>query len=149
MRVFSNVVYMTTRSARGLDHRLHQGRARVRRSLRQKLGVRVRAVRLSLVVAELGRRLLPRRHPGPDGDGAHDGLEVEETQPPGRGEGLERVGEGWLDDEAMLGHRFELAALLHVEPFARRQIAHPLDTALEVGRGPFWAHAAQLHDVVG
>jgi len=47
---------------------------------REERGVRVGAVRLPLVVAELRGGLLPRGHVGPDGDRAGDRLEVEKAK---------------------------------------------------------------------
>src|SRR6266576_2811029 len=132
----------------GAHHRRRQRRARVLRSLGQERGVRVAAVRLPLVVAELGGGLLPRGHAGPHGNRASDRLEVEEAEPPGDDQGLQLARERWLDNDPLLGHRLELAPLGEVEPLPRRQVGDGRDAARQVGRGALWPHAGEVPDVV-
>ena len=60
----------------GAHHRRGERGARVLRPFREVPHVRVGAVGLALVVAELRGGLLPRGHAGPDGNGADDGLEI-------------------------------------------------------------------------
>jgi hypothetical protein len=84
------------------------------------LGVRVAAVGLELVVTELRRRLLPRGHARPHGDGAHDGLEVEEPDP--TAERLQLAGERRLHHQPVLGHGLELPLLGEVELLGPRQV---------------------------
>src|SRR2546430_233417 len=106
----------------------------------------VAAVRLPLVIADLGGRLLPRRHAWPDRDRAHDRLEVEETEAaPKR---LQLTRQRWLDDEAVLDHRLELALLGEVELLLGRQVGDRRDAALQVGHGLLRADAGEVPDVV-
>src|SRR5207247_9190324 len=110
-------------------------RARVLRPFREKRGVRVTAVRLALVIAELGGGLLPGSHPGPDGDRADDRLEVEEAKPALIGKGLQLARQRWLHDDAPLSHRLELAPLREVELLGGREITEGRYAALQVGDG--------------
>src|SRR5205823_10296560 len=114
----------------------------------EKRGVRVGTVRLALVIAELGGGLLPRGHAGPDGDRAGDRFEVEEAKPARDDQGLQLASEGRLDDDALLGHRLELALLGEVELLSRRQVADTGDAACQVGRGPLRPDAGEVPDMV-
>src|SRR5207245_3565659 len=76
-----------------------------------------------------------------------DRLEVEEAQAADH-EGPELAGQGPLDDEAVLGHRLELAPLGDVELLVLRQLLDGRDAAREVGGGLFRPDAGEVPDVV-
>src|SRR5258708_26026086 len=105
----------------------------------------VAAVRLPLVIAELRGGLLPGSHPGPDGDGARDRLEVEEAHPASKR--LQLARERGFDNEAPFGHRLELALLGEVQLLVRRQVADRRDPATEIDRCLLWPDPGEAPNV--
>ena len=105
----------------------------------EKRRVRVGPVGLALVVAELRGRLLPGEHPGPHRDGALDRLEVQESQP--AAERLKRTCKRGLDDQSVLGNRFQLAPLREVQVLAWGEVLDRADAALEIRHGPLRPNA--------
>ena len=116
---------------RRLEHVAHQRGPAVLRTLRQKVGVRIRAVVLQLVIAELRRCLLPRSHARPHGDRTLDRFEIEEADPAVKC--LQRLLETRLDDQAILPHRADLPLLRHVELLLCRQIRNAMHACEQEG----------------
>src|SRR5204862_2916108 len=108
-----------------IHHALGELGPAVLRPLRQVLGVLVGAsIAVRFVIAELRRRLLPRRHTRPHRDRTLDRFEIQKAEPAVKY--LESLLQAGLDDDAILLHRLDLPLLRHIQLLIRGQIRDPV-----------------------